>query len=146
MATRQNIWQRKTNYNGEIMTREIVSSWFAKLPEAEKDLVLLIADGYAYTPRAAHAEVMRGSPLGDKLQRLIETGSFGTTYSDEQTIAKMRLTEIMRTKPDKSLFATLSGKVFTPTELLQEIQNDTDIGKQWVNTEISHMHRIVGIR
>jgi len=126
--------------------KELVSNWFSKLPEGERDLPLLLSDGYAYTPRVAYNEVMRGSDLGNKLQALIESGRFGTTYLDEQTIAKMRLTEIMRTKPDKPLFATLSGKVFTPTELLQEIQNDTDIGKQWVNTEISHMHRIVGIR
>ena len=126
--------------------KELVSNWFNKLPEAEKDLPLLIADGYAYTPRAAHAEVVRGSPLGDKLQRLIETGSFGTTFSDEQTIAKMRLTEIMRTKPEKPLFATLSGKVFTPSELLREIQNDTDIGRQWVENEKLHMKVIVSIR
>ena len=128
------------------MTQTLVSQWLNKLPEAEKDLPLLIADGLAYTPRAALAEVMRGSPLGDKLQRLIETGSFGTTFSDEQTIAKMRLTEIMRTKPEKPLFATLSGKVFTPSELLREIQNDTDIGRQWVENEKLHMKVIVSIR
>jgi len=58
----------------------------------------------------------------------------------------LRLTQIMRTKPDKPLFATLSGKIFTPSELLQEIENNTDIGRQWVGTEISHMRRIVSVR
>jgi hypothetical protein len=128
------------------MTKEFVSNWISKLPEAEKDLPLLLVDSSAYTPRVAYNEVMRGSDLGNKLQALIESGRFGTTYSDEQTIAKLRLTEIMRTKPEKPLFATLSGKVFTPTELLQEIKSDTQIGQQWIQNEISHMKAIVSVR
>jgi len=128
------------------MTQTLVSQWFNKLSEAERNLPLLIVRGIAYTPRATYDEVMRNSPVGNELQALIERGSFGTTYSDEQTIAKLRLTEIMRTKPEKPLFATLSGKVFTPTELLQEIQNNTDIGRQWVENEKLHMKLIVSMR
>jgi len=128
------------------MTREIISAWINRLAEAEKDLPLLIADGYAYTPRMAYDEVMRNSALGEKLQRLIESRSFGTTPSDEQTIAKLRLTEIMRTKPEKPLFATLSGKVFTPSQLLAEIQEGTSIGVQWLNNEVSHMKSLMQVR
>lgn len=126
--------------------KELVSAWINRLPEAEKDLPLLLVEGSAYTPRVAYNEVMRGSDLGNKLQALIESGRFGTTLSDEQTIAKLRLTEIMRTKPEKPLFATLSGKVFTPTELLQEIESGTQIGQQWIQNEVSHMKAIVSIR
>jgi hypothetical protein len=126
--------------------KELVSAWFSRLPEGEKDLPLLLSDGSAYTPRVAYNEVMRGSDLGNKLQALIESGRFGTTYSDEQTIAKLRLTEIMRTKPEKPLFATLSGKVFTPSELLKEIQEGTSIGSQWVNNEVSHMKSLMQVR
>lgn len=128
------------------MTRELVSAWINRLPEGEKDLPLLLVEGYAYTPRMTYDEVIRNSPLGQKLQALIETRRFGTTLSDEQTIAKMRLTEIMRTKPDKPLFATLSGKVFTPSELLAEIQAGTYVGVQWVNNEISHMRSLMQVR
>jgi hypothetical protein len=128
------------------MTKEFVSNWISKLPEAEKDLPLLLVDSSAYTPRVAYNEVMRGSDLGNKLQALIESGRFGTTLSDEQTIAKLRLTEIMRTKPEKPLFATLSGKVFTPSELLKEIEEGTSIGNQWVNNEISHMKSLMQVR
>lgn len=128
------------------MTKQVVSNWFSKLGQSEKNLPLLIYQGIVYTPQAVYDEVMRGSPLGDALQSLIEKQSFGTSAEDEQTVAKLRLTQIMRTKPDKPLFATLSGKVFTPSELLQEIENDTDIGRQWVGTEISHMRRIVSVR
>jgi len=131
------------------MTKEIISAWFGKLSDAEKNLPLLIVGGVAYTPRAVYDEVMRNSPLGNDLQALVERGSFGTSYSDEQAIAKLRLTEIMRTKPDKPLFATLTldgQRTFTPSELLQEIQNDTDVGKRWVSNEAEHMRRIVSVR
>ena len=128
------------------MSKELISRWYEKLSDAEKNLPLLIVGGIAYTPRAIYDEVMRDSPIGNQLQALVERGSFGTSYSDEQSIAKLRLTEIMRTKPEKPLFATLSGKVFTPSELLQEIQNDTDVGRQWVENEASHMRRIVSVR
>jgi len=128
------------------MTKDLVSKWFNKLGTGERNLPLLIYQGNVYTPQVAYDEVMRSSPLGDTLQSLIEKQSFGTSAEDEQTVAKLRLTQIMRTKPDKPLFATLSNKIFTPSELLQEIENDTDIGRQWVGTEISHMKRIVGIR
>ena len=128
------------------MSKDLVSRWFNQLGQSEKSLPLLIYQGNVYTPQAAYDEVMRNSPLGDALQSLIEKQSFGTSAEDEQTVAKLRLTQIMRTKPDKPLFATLSGKVFTPSELLQEIENNTDIGRQWVGTEISHMRRIVSVR
>lgn len=128
------------------MTKDLVSRWFNQLGQAERTLPLLIYQGNVYTPQATYDEVMRNSPLGDVLQSLIEKQSFGTSAEDEQTVAKLRLTQIMRTKPDKPLFATLSGKIFTPSELLQEIENDTDVGRQWVGTEISHMRRIVSVR
>jgi hypothetical protein len=128
------------------VTKDLVSRWFNQLGQAERTLPLLIYQGNVYTPQATYDEVMRNSPLGDVLQSLIEKQSFGTSAEDEQTVAKLRLTQIMRTKPDKPLFATLSGKIFTPSELLQEIENDTDVGRQWVGTEISHMRRIVSVR
>ena len=131
------------------MSKELISRWYEKLSDAEKNLPLLIVGGVAYTPRAVYDEVMRDSPIGNQLQALVERGSFGTSYSDEQSIAKLRLTEIMRTKPDKPLFATLTldgQRTFTPSELLQEIQNDTDVGKRWVSNEAEHMKRIVSVR
>ncbi|MCJ7470200.1 hypothetical protein MUO74_06855 [Candidatus Bathyarchaeota archaeon] len=131
------------------MSKDLISGWFERLSDAEKNLPLLILGGVAYTPRAVYDEVMRDSPLGNQLQALVDRGSFGTSYSDEQSIAKLRLTEIMRSKPDKPLFATLTldgQRTFTPSELLQEIQNDTDVGKRWVSNEAEHMRRIVSVR
>jgi hypothetical protein len=128
------------------MSKELVTSWFSKLGESEKDLPLLLVDNYAYTPRMAYTEVMNGSSLGAKLQSLIEMGKFGSSTLDEQAIAKVRLQQKLQGKPDKPLFATLSGKVFTPSQLLQEIESESQIGVQWLQNEISHMKMIVNVR
>jgi len=128
------------------MTKELVSAWYNRLPEMERDLPLLLVDGLAYTPRTAYNEVMRGSPVGDKIQLLIETGRFGTTSEDEQAIAKTRLQQWLQSQPDKPMFATLSNKTFTPQQLLQEIQSGSSIGQQWTNNEILHMQSIVRLR
>ncbi len=129
------------------MSKELVSRWFNKLGESEKDLPLLLSDGYAYTPRMAYTEVMTGSSLGAKLQSLIESGRFGTSQLDEVAIAKVRVQQILQSKPqDKILFATLSNKTFTPSQMLQEIESGTQIGTQWVQNEISHMTNVVRIR
>ena len=128
------------------MTRELVSKWFDRLAEKERDLPLLMVDSAIYTPRTAYNEVMRASPIGSKLQALIETGRFGTSTYEEEQIAKIRLRQILQTQPEKPLFATLRGKVFTPSELLGEIESNTDVGRQWLSNEIEHMKRIVSVR
>lgn len=128
------------------MSRDLITKWFSRLPSGEQDLPLLILNGIAYTPRTTLNEVLRGSALGNQLQALVETGRFGTTSLEEQQIAKIRLQQILGSKPDKPLFATLSGKVFTPRELLSQIQSGTAIGNQWIQNEISQMRMLVSIR
>ena len=128
------------------MSKELVARWYSRISETEKDLPLLLVDNYAYTPRMAYSEVMNGSALGAKLQSLIEMGKFGTSFLDEQAIAKVRLQQILQSKPDKPMFATLSNKVYTPSELMQEIESGTQLGAQWLNNEISHMKSIVNVR
>jgi len=129
------------------MSKELVTRWFNKISEAEKDLPLLLVDNYAYTPRMAYSEVINGSALGARLQALIEMGKFGTSALDEQAIAKVRIQQKMQSKPqDKVLFATMSNKTFTPSQLLQEIDSGSEIGNQWVQAEISRMHSIVNVR
>jgi len=128
------------------MTRELVSKWFDRLAEKERDLPLLMVDSAIYTPRTAYNEVMRASPIGSKLQALIETGRFGTNTYEEEQIAKIRLRQILQTQPEKPLFATLSGKVFTPSQLLQEIESNTDVGRQWLRNEQQHMKMLVSAR
>jgi hypothetical protein len=129
------------------MTKQIVTDWFNKMPNGERDLPLLIVGSNVYTPRTAYEEVLRGTPLGDQLQALVEKQSFGTSPTDEQKVAKIRLQQILsKDDPNKPKFATLSNKVFTSTQLLDQIQKGTSIGRQWVNNEISVMKKVVAIR
>ena len=128
------------------MSRELVTRWFSRLASGEQDLPLLILESNIYTPRTALNEVTRGSALGDRLQVLIETGRFGTTAEEEQQVAKIRLKQIFQKDLDKPVFATLSGKTFTRSELLDEIESGTTIGQQWLSNELSHMKMIVSVR
>jgi len=123
-----------------------MTRWFNKLPIAEQDLPLLISDGIAYTPRTALNEVLRNSAVGIKLQQLLESGRFGTTTYEETSVAKTRLRQILSGKPERPMFATMSGKVFTPSQLLQEIEANSEIGQQWVKSEMETMKRIVAVR
>lgn len=129
------------------MSKDLIQKWYNAISNQEKDLPLILVDGIIYTPTTAYNEVMRSSPVGLKIQALIETGRFGSTSEEEQAIAKTRLEQWLKTQPpDKPLFATLSNKVFTPSQLLQEIQEGTSIGQQWSQNEISHMRRLVQLR
>jgi len=129
------------------MTKELVQKWYNAISNAEKDLPLILVDGIIFTPTTAYNEVMRSSPVGLKIQLLIETGRFGTTTEEEQTMAKIRLEQWLKTQPpDKPLFATLSNKVFTPSQLLEEIQSGSPIGQQWSQNEILHMKTLMRLR
>lgn len=136
------------------MTKELVTRWFNKLSVAERNKPLLILNGLAYTPQATFDEVMRGTPVGDKLQNLIEQGKYGTTFEEEQELMKQRLTMDLESKPpDKILFVALSSsgagipvRTFTARQLLEEIKNGTTLGKQWLDNEASYMKRLMQVR
>lgn len=138
------------------MTKELVTRWFNKLSVAERNKPLLILNGLAYTPQATYDEVMRGTPVGDKLQNLIEQGKYGTTFQEEQELMKQRLTMDLESKPpDKILFVALSSsgttlpptkRAFTAKQLLEEIKNGTTLGRQWLNNEASYMKRLMQVR
>jgi hypothetical protein len=125
------------------MTLARVQAWYARIPAADRDLPLLIADGYAYTPRQALEEVRRNTPTGARLQALIESGRYGTTPQEEAELAKRRLVEILRKyPPGKPVVGTL-GRTFTPEELIREIESETETGKRLVEAEKSRMQRLV---
>lgn len=129
------------------MSKELVNRWYSKLSLVERNLPLLLVDGYAYTPQMAYDEVNRGSVLGAKMQSLIEMGKFGTSILEEQAIAKVRLQTILQSKPqDKVLFATMSNKTFTPAQLMDEINSGTQIGEQWIAGELQRMRNLVQVR
>lgn len=130
------------------MTLTLVQRWFDKLPQYEVDLPLLMVNGVAYTPRTALSEVQRNTALGQKLQAMIERRSVGTLASEEDTLARLRLQELLRRAPERPLFATLvlPPRTYTPGDLLREVQQGTPVGLQWISAEKMQMRYLVGLR
>jgi len=130
------------------VTLTLVQRWFDKLPEYEKDLPLLMVNGTAYTPRTALNEVQRNTALGQKLQAMIERGTVGTLASEEDTLARLRLNELLRREPERPMFATLTlpPRTYKPSDLLREVQQGTPVGLQWISAEKTQMRYLVGLR
>lgn len=123
---------------------EIVRAWFNRLPPYEIDLPIIVVDGLAYTPRSVLYEVERGTRLGARMQELLETGRFGT---DEKALAKIRLREILSRYPDQPLVARLiDQRVFTPTQLLREIEAESGVGLAWIEGEVRHIRYLIRLR
>jgi len=129
------------------MTLTVIRRWFDRLPNIEKDMPIVIVNGVAYTPRMILHEVMRGSSLGQRLQMMVEAGSLGTTLQQEIQLAKIRLKELLRRMPEQPLIATLMipPKVYTPSQLLREIEAQTQVGMQWIQAELQHARRLLAL-
>lgn len=100
------------------MSLELMRRWVNSLPPAERNLPLLHVGNAFYTPLQALAEVERGSPIGEELQRLVERGEFGT---DLTKLAKARLQMILEQAKGYKI-ASLSGKVYDTAELAKKVQ------------------------
>ena len=129
------------------MTLSIVRRWFNRLPPYERDNPLVLLNGVAYTPRQVLAEVERGTPTGEKLQKLIEAGRFGTQLNDAWKLAKIRLKEILKKYPEKPIVAVLPEEyTYTPSQLIKEIEQETPQGVVWIKGEIQQMARLMQLR
>jgi hypothetical protein len=134
------------------MSKALIAQWFGKLGPSEKTQPLLVVNGLAYTPQQTYDEVMRGTPLGTQLQALVEKGTFGTTPEDQTELAKIRLQQRLSQKdPNKPFMASLpsSGvgvKIYTPAQIIQEINSNTPLGQQFITSEIELMKKVVQVR
>jgi hypothetical protein len=129
------------------MTLHVVKAWYNRLPPAERDLPIVILGGVAYTPNMVLAEVTRGSIIGDRLQRLIEEGRLGTSRLEEEQLAKIRLRELLRRYPERPLVAVLrEGRTFTPSQLIDEIERGTPVGRMLIFSEIEYMRFLLRLR
>ena len=94
-------------------------------------------------------EVERGTPLGEILQRKVETGSLGTTEEELEALAMARLEEILkRYPPDKPIVASLTvpPRVYTARELLEEIRRKTRVGRRLIEAEKRRAEKLVRLR
>ena len=94
------------------MSLELMKKWVASLPPAERNLPLLHVGNAFYTPEQALYEVEKGTAVGEKLQKLVEEGKFGT---DLTALAKARLEALLSQENLK--IGTLSGAVIDTKQL-----------------------------
>ena len=129
------------------MTLQVIRNWVSKLPPYELDMPIIMLNGVAYTPRQILEEVERGTQLGAVLQRMVEMGYASLSQRDEEELAKMRLRQLL--SRSTALFARLSvtgAEVYTPQQILEEIERGTPIGRQWIEAEKSIIRRLLMLR
>ena len=124
------------------MSKEIVNAWYSKIPKIERDQVLVICEGVAYSPNAVIEEVRKDSAIGMTLQKIIEERRF-TDVLDKYALSVIRLKERLRKLPEE-FGIVVEGKRYSPKELLYEIENGTKVGRQFIETEITRTEEILG--
>lgn len=100
------------------MSLELMQRWVASLPPSERNLPLLHVGNVFYTPLQALEEVKKGTVIGEKLQKLVEEGRFGT---DLTALAKARLSAILEANKQYKIM-TLSGRVLQVGDLAKKVQ------------------------
>lgn len=123
------------------MSKEIVEAWYSKIPKIERDQLLVICEGIAYSPNAVLEEVNKDSAIGLTLQKTIEERRF-TDVLDKYALGVERLKARLRKLPDE-FGIVVSGKRYSPAELLHEIENGTKVGRQFIETEITRTEEIL---
>jgi len=123
--------------------REIVIRWFERIPPVERDEPLIIDEvtGRAYSPREVLREVLRGTSLGERLQRKIERGSLGNLMTRE--LAKKRVLRMLENLPPEVQLATFSGKTYSREELIYLVQREIGVGRMLIETEIERMRELL---
>ena len=123
------------------MTVEIVEDWVNKLPRVERNQPLVIHGDRVFTPNEILAEVRAGTSLGAELQRIIEARAF-TTVEEKYALAILRLKERLMKLPET--YKTLIGeKIYTPSQLLEEIEKGTRIGRMLIEAEMTNLEEIL---
>ena len=123
------------------MSVEIVEAWVNGLPRVERNQPLVIHGDRAYTPNEILAEVRAGTSLGAELQRIIEARAF-TTVEEKYALAVLRLKERLKKLPE-TYKRIIGGKIYTPSQLLEEIQKGTRIGRMLIEAEMTNLEQVL---
>jgi len=123
------------------MTVEIVEDWVNKLPRVERNQPLVIHGDRVYTPNEILAEVRAGTSLGAELQRIIEARAF-TTVEEKYALAILRLKERLKKLPE-TYKSIIGEKIYTPSQLLEEIEKGTRIGRMLIEAEMTNLEEIL---
>jgi len=127
---------------------ENVRRWFDALPPAERDVPLLSAGGVAYSPRKVLDEVARGTAVGQQLQQMVESRSYGSPAEEEYRLASIRLKYLLSQMPqDKPMLAFLGpqGRAFTPREILREVEAGSAVGQWFIQGQLIDMSHLMSL-
>jgi len=121
------------------MNEEEVLNWIKKLPKSELDIPLIIIDDRAYTPNEILEMVRRKVGLGRRLLTL-DMSALKRVPAEAQLheLAKIRLKKKLEKMPKKFVLARyVLGKKekYTADELIEEIQRESAIGREFIDTE-----------
>ena len=119
-----------------------VERWYKSIPKIERSQPLLVHSGRIYTPEEVRMESERGTELGQELERVVATKNF-TDIVDEYAVAVERLRERVSKLPEGMTIASVSGRAYTPSELISEVESGTDIGRSLVDAEMSRMRSVL---
>ena len=121
------------------MNEDEVLNWIKKLPRSELDIPLVVIDDRAYTPNEILEMVRRKVGLGRRLLTLdVSTLKRVPAEAQLHELAKIRLKKKLEKMPKKFVLARyVLGKKekYTADELIEEIQHESPIGREFINTE-----------
>lgn len=123
------------------MSKQTIEAWVSKIPKLERDQPLIVLGDSAYTPNQVLSEVSRGTALGNQLQQKIEAGKFSPAM-DKYALALLRLRERLGKMPSDARIAH-GGKVFSPQELLKEVEAGTPIGRSFIEAEVKRTEEVL---
>jgi hypothetical protein len=119
-----------------------VEEWYESIPKIERSQPLIVKGGRIYTPDEVLAESRSCTALGRELGQTVERKDF-TDIVDEYAVAVERLRERVAKLPEGMTIAGISGRAYTPSELLSQVEEGTDIGRALVDAEMSRMRSVL---
>jgi replicative DNA helicase len=122
-----------------VSVKELVVSWYSRVPPHERDKPVLILDGRLYTPSDIYREVVAGTPLGEKLQRVLESVRLSTSLQtlvyQLWEVGKARALKWVEDLPPNFSMVTIGGEVIDKNRLRQLIEAGTGIGAKAIEAE-----------
>jgi hypothetical protein len=119
--------------------KELVAMWYNRLPPQERSKPVLSLDGKLYTPDDIYREVMAGTPLGERLQRMLEairvSTPLATLVQQFWGVGKARALAWVDSLPENFSIVTISGEVIDKKRLRQLIESEQGFGRAAIQSE-----------
>jgi len=113
-----------------------VIEWFKKVPKAEIGMPFLVYKGKVYTPSDI-VQLAKQNKLPDDLKKKVLSHQF-TTILDKYIIGIERVRKVLKNlqSKGKDIQIAIGGKIYTPKQLLKEVETGSKIGRILVEAEI----------